>query len=167
MSFFRKRQASQTGPTAAVPQATSQPLMNQPRDVPGPSGALRLAQQSQALNNRVTPDDRLALLLPCCSSASPNFALIGLPSPGLLLPPIQHCNRMDHLAIPSVRQNSSALRPRTHGLPGNFSSLLRFWFRVPACHSQPHHPLLPFLATVTRFPRFALLLESCLSLEGW
>lgn len=72
MSFFRKRQPSHTGPPAATPQTAPQPSINQTREIPGPSEVLRLAQQSQALNQRVTQDDRSgAFIAVLCTS--PNF----------------------------------------------------------------------------------------------
>lgn len=59
--------------------------MNQTRDIPRPSEALRLAQQSQALSQRVTPDDRLGSFS-CHAPIVPALILssIGLPPPGSL-----------------------------------------------------------------------------------
>jgi hypothetical protein len=63
MSFFRKRQPSQTQAVAPPAQSAPQPVSQLAREIPGPSEVLKREQQQsqQALNYR-TPDDRLSVL---------------------------------------------------------------------------------------------------------
>lgn len=74
MSFFRKRQPSQTAPVAVI--QPSAPLSNghQTRDIPVPSEALKMAQQSQVLNQRVAAEDRLSAVSIVLISTSSDYA---------------------------------------------------------------------------------------------